>query len=216
MRSYWLKIVLGACAIFVVGYGAWFGIEKSKSRIRRFAESSDPVSIPLAFLPFTLDGVKAGTFKGIRLERNAPKSLNSITLRISLADSADAGRIKGCALTPEGDGRDFDPGRGFRCLKVEGADSALVEFGEVEFSVHDGEDFSVPLMLDSAMVRDLRESSGTDEINTAVGADAELRAEAATRMADSITRAVQLRVDSVVRKSVPESPRPKSPTAKPG
>jgi hypothetical protein len=216
MRSYWLKIVLGACAIFVVGYAAYFGIEKSKTRIRHLAESSDPVSIPLAFLPFTLDGVKSGTFKGIRLERDAPKSLNSITLRISLSDSADAARISSCALTPEGNGRDFDPGRGFRCIKSDGADSALVEFGEVEFSVHDGEDFSVPLMLDSAMVNDLRESSGSNEIEAAVGADAELRAEAATKMADSITKAVQLRVDSVVRRSVPQPPKPKAPTGNPG
>ena len=216
MRSYWLKIILGACAIFVVGYAAYFGIEKSKSRIRQIAESSDPVSIPLAFLPFTLDGVKSGTFKGIRLERDAPKSLNSITLRISLSDSANAAQIRDCALTPEGNGRDFDPGRGFRCLKGEGADSALVEFGEVEFSVHDGEDFSVPLMLDSAMVNDLRESSGDNEISAAVGADAELRAEAATKMADSITKAVQLRVDSIVKNSVPEPRKRRARTANPG
>jgi len=92
MRSYWLKIIVGACAVFLVGFAGVTVIRKSKDKIRSIAESSDPVSLPLAFLPFTLDGVKAGTFKGIRLDRDAPKSLNGITLRISLADSADAAR----------------------------------------------------------------------------------------------------------------------------
>jgi hypothetical protein len=215
MRSYWLKIVLGACAIFVVGYAAYFGIQKSKSRFRQFAESSDPVSIPLAFLPFTLDGVKSGTFRGILLERDAPKSLNAITLRVSLADSADVEFVRACRVTLEGNGHDFDLERGFRCLKPGEADSALVPFGEVRFSLGHGDSFSVPLLLDSAMVADLRES-GRVEMNAAIGADAAARAEAATRMADSITKAVQLRVDSAVRRSVPEPPKPKAPTGKPG
>ena len=215
MRSYWLKIILGACAIFVVGYGAYMGIEKSKVRIRQIAESSDPVSIPLAFLPFTLDGVKSGTFKGIRLERDAPKSINAITLRVSLTDSADAEVIKSCRITLEGNGRDFDPERGFRCLKAGEADSALVPFGEVRFTLRHGDNFSIPLLLDSAVVADLRES-GDDEIQATVGADAELRAQAATRMADSITKAVQTKVDSIVKNSVPPPAKPKLPTAKPG
>ena len=214
MRSYWLRILLGACAIFVLGYAAYFGIEKSKTRIREFAHSSEPVSIPLAFLPFSLDGVKSGTFKGIRLERDAPKSLNAITLRVSLSDSADAEAIKACLVSPVSDGREFDPERGFRCLKPADLDSALIPFGEVEFSIGDV-DFTVPLLLDSAMVNDLRESE-SEEINAAVGADAAARAEAATRMADSITKAVQLRVDSIVKKSVPVPPRPRRPTGNPG
>jgi hypothetical protein len=217
MRSYWLKILLGACAIFVVGYAGVYGIRKSKDRIRSIAESSDPVSIPLAFLPFTLDGVKSGTFKGIRLDRDAPKSLNSITLRVNLADSADAERIKACLVTLEGDGHEFDPSRGFRCLKPAEADSAaLVAFGEVYFSVRHGENFSVPLMLDSAVVSDLRESGSDEEVSVTVGAEAEAAAEAAVKRADSITKAVNQRVDSIVRKSVPQPPKPRSPSGNPG
>jgi len=215
MRSYWLKILLGACAIFVVGYGAYFGIEKSKSKIRHLAESSDPLSIPLAFVPFTLDGVKAGTFKGIRVERDAPKSINAITLRVNLADSADAETIQACMITLAGNGQDFDPGRGFRCVRPGEMDSAgLVPFGEVQFTVRHGANFSAALLLDSAVVADLRES-GNVEIN-AGGADAALSAEDAAKRADSITKAVQLKVDSIVKRSVPTPPKPKSPTAKPG
>ena len=138
MRSYWLKIILGACAVFLVGFAGVTAVRKSKDKIRSLAESSDPVSFPLAFLPFTLDGEKAGTFKGIRLDRDAPKSLNGITLRITLADSADPSRIQACVITLEGDGHDFDPARGFRCLKPEEVDSSLVAFGEVRFSVRHG------------------------------------------------------------------------------
>ena len=211
MRSYWLKIILGACAVFVVGFAGVTAIRKSKDKIRSIAETSDPVSIPLAFLPFTLDGEKAGTFKGIRLDRDAPKSLNGITLRITLADSADPARIQACLITLEGNGHDFDPSRGFRCLKPEEADSSLVAFGEVRFSVRHGEDFTVPLMLDSAAVADMR-ASGHAEIEAAVGAEAEARAEAAAARADSITKAVEKRVDSIVRKATSRKPA----TANPG
>ena len=215
MRSYWLKIVLGACAVFLVGYAGVFAVRKTGTRIKNLAESSEPVSFPLAFLPFTLDGEKAGTFKGIRLDRDAPKSLNGITLRISLADSADLARIKACLITLEGDGHEFDPARGFRCVKPGTADSALVPFGEVRFSVRHGEDFQVPLVLDSAAVADMRESGDAD-IEAALGADAEARAEAATRQADSITKAVNARVDSIVKNAVPPTQPRRPKPVKPG
>jgi hypothetical protein len=215
MRSYWVKIVLGACAIFAVGYVAVFAVRKTSHRIRSFAESSDPVSIPLAFLPFTLDGEKQGTFKMVRLDRDAPKSLTGITVRIALADSADAARIRGCVVTLEGNGRDFDPSRGFRCLRPEEADSSLVQFGEVTFTLRGMEEFSIPLMLDSAAVNDMRES-GTAEIEATVEAEAEARGREAEHRADSITRAVNRQVDSIVRHAVPAAPKTPRTAAKPG
>ena len=215
MRSYWLKIIVGACAVFLVGYAGVFAIRKTGTKIRSITESSDPVSIPLAFLPFTLDGEKAGTFKGIRLDRDAPKSLNGITLRVALGDSADPARIQACLITLEGNGHDFDLERGFRCVKPGTADSLLVPFGEVRFSVRHGEEFTVPLVLDSAAVADMRESGDAD-IQAAVGADAEARAEAATQRADSITRAVNERVDSIVRNVTPPTPHRRPKPVKPG
>lgn len=215
MRSYWLKIVIGACAVFLVGYAGVFVVRKTGSKIKNLAESSDPVSIPLAFLPFTLDGEKAGTFKGIRFDRDAPKSLDGITLRIALADSADAARIQACLITLEGNGHDFDPERGFRCTKPGTADSLLVPFGEVRFSVHHGQDFTVPLVLDSAAVADMRKSGDAD-IEATVGADAEARAEAAAQQADSITKAVNERVDSIVRHVTPPTPPRRPKPVKPG
>lgn len=215
MRSYWVRIVLGACAIFVVGYFAVFAVRKTSHRIRSIAESNDPVSIPLAFLPFTLDGQKAGTFRMVRLDRDTPKTLTGITVRIALSDSADAARIRGCMITLVGNGRDFDPTRGFRCLNPGEADSALVEFGEVTFTIRGMEDFSVPLMLDSAAVNDMRES-GTAEIQATVEAEAEAAGRQAELRADSITRAVNRQVDSIVRNVVPPAPKSPRTPAKPG
>ncbi len=215
MRSYWLKIVISACAIFTVGYIGVFVVRKSANRIERLAESSDPVSIPLAFLPFTLDGDKAGTFKLLRIERDAPKSLTGITIRVALSDSADAERIQACKVTIEGNGHDFDPSRGFRCAKPETADSVLVPFGQVTFTSKHAADFSVLLVLDSAVVADLR-TSDEDEIGATVGAEAEARAEAAERLSDSITRAVNRQVDSIVRNAVPQRPKRPATPAKPG
>jgi hypothetical protein len=62
----------------------------SSSKVSQILEDRIPVTPRLSErVEFTLDGEKAGTFKGLRLDRDAPKSLNGITLRISLADSAD-------------------------------------------------------------------------------------------------------------------------------
>ena len=61
MRNYWLRIALGAVAIFTVGL---IGISLAKQgvgRVRGVVEGSGPVAIPLAFVPFTLDGSKLGT-----------------------------------------------------------------------------------------------------------------------------------------------------------
>lgn len=215
MRSYWMKIALGACAIFLVGYVGVMAFRSSVHRFKRLTESSDAVSIPLAFLPFTLDGVKAGTFKQVRLERDAPKSLTGITVRIALADSADVARIQACRITLEGNGNDFDPSRGFRCLAPGEADSALVPFGEVRFTVRHGDGFSVPLLLDSAAVADMRNSGGA-EINATVGAEAEAAAEAAGHRADSITTAVNRQVDSIVKNAVPPAPKRPRSAPKPG
>lgn len=205
MRSYWLKIILGACAIFVVGYGVVYAARRSVHRLERLKESSDPVSIPLAFLPFTLDGAKAGTFRLVRIERDAPKSVKGITVRIALADSADPARIQACLITVEGNGHDFDPSRGFKCLAPGQGDSALVRFGEIRFTSDRG-DFSVPLLLDSALVADMR-SSPNAEISATVGAEAEARAAEASRRADSVSRAVTRKVDSIVRQHVPPAPK---------
>jgi len=212
MRSYWVRIVFGACAIFVVGYAGVYAVRKSVHRFRSLTESSESVSIPLAFLPFTLDGVKAGTFKQVRIERDAPKSLTGIMVRIALVDSADVQRIQACRITLQGNGHDFDPSRGFRCLAPDEVDSSLVPFGQVRFSVRHGEDFSVPLLLDSSAVADMR-NSGKAEISATVGAEAEARAEAAGRRADSITTAVNRQVDSIVKRTAP--PTPKRPPAAP-
>jgi len=222
MRSYWVKIILGACAIFAVGYVGVIAIRQTKHRIQSIAESSDPVSIPLAFLSFTLDGQKAGTFKMVRLDRDSPKSLAGITVRIALADSADAARIKSCVITLEGNGRDFDPSRGFRCLTPENVDSSLVEFGEVTFTARGMEEFSVPLMLDSAAVNDMRESGHADIEATveaeaeAAGREAEARGREAELRADSITRAVNRQVDSIVKNSLRRAPKTPRAPVKPG
>jgi hypothetical protein len=77
------------------------------------------------------------------------------------------------------------------------------------------EEFSIPLMLDSAAVNDMRES-GTAEIEATVEAEAEARGREAEQRADSITRAVNRQVDSIVRNAVPAAPRTASAPAKPG
>jgi hypothetical protein len=212
MRSYWVKIVFGALAIFLVGYLGVTVVRKQVNRVRAFSQSSDPISIPLAFIPFQLDGNKAGTFSGIRIMRDAPKSVSAFHIRVKLSDSVDIERLKSCRLYLEQTGHDFDPDDAFTCLAPDTSDSGLVEFGDVTFTAREGVEFTVPLLLDSRTVLELRSSSNPDEV--AARAVAEGEAAAARAEVDRIRVEVRREVDRATaeaRRRAPAAPKPPSP-----
>src|SRR4051812_9668212 len=96
MRNYWLRIALGAVAIFTVGM---IGISLAKQgvgRVRGVVQGSGPLAIPLAFVPFTLDGSKLGTVDKLTLFRDAPKRISAVEIHIKLKDSLLAGGLEGC------------------------------------------------------------------------------------------------------------------------
>lgn len=130
-QRYWLRIGLGALAVFGVGMGIVTGVRRSAIRVKTLTESNDPIGIPLAFLPFRVDGAELGTLKQLELERSAPDDVTAIKLTVRAADSAAARRLDGCLLTVPDE--DFIPGHTeFRC--VHSADSAtghLKVFGQI-------------------------------------------------------------------------------------
>ncbi len=69
MRNYWLRIALGAVAIFIVGMIGVTLARQGVGRVRHVVEGSGPISVPLAFIPFHLNGQKLGTVSRVVLLR---------------------------------------------------------------------------------------------------------------------------------------------------
>ena len=98
MRNYWLRIVVGAIAIFTVGMIGVTLAHQGVGRVRSVVEGSGPITLPVAFVPFTLDGQRLGSLSKIVLHRDAPKQIASVELQIKLADSVLARGLGGCRL----------------------------------------------------------------------------------------------------------------------
>lgn len=224
MRNYWLRIALGALAIFTVGM---IGISLAKQgvgRVRHVVEGSGPITLPLAFIPFKLDGQKLGNVSKVVLLREAPKKISGVQLEATVRDSAVARGLEGCRLAAHFDS-DRTPGqvhiqtgnvsRGvFSC--VSGKDS-LPGFQPFGTAIFQPGEVRVPLLLPDDMVNDLREgnfdsndaqdsaSAAAEAAAESIGAEAEARAdsiaEAASDRADSISEAASNRADSIVRHS---------------
>jgi hypothetical protein len=206
MRSYWAKIVLGAVAIFMIGYGAVWVVRTQVVRVKHTFESSDPISIPLAFLPFVMDGAKLGTYRGVRIVRSAPKTVTEVHIRVRLADTVSPGQFEGCRLTTQ-NSSSFSPEQGLRCIAATAADSALIPFGDVTFELRGRAPMVLPLLLDSAVVSDLaggRAESAVGDLGRQEAAAARARAGAAAAeaqgMGDSIRAAVEAKVRAGTRR----------------
>ena len=208
MRWYWVKIALGALAIFLVGYAGVSLVRSQVIRVRHLSESTDPISIPLALIPFQLEGRRAGTFSGIRIMRDAPKTISAFHIRVKLGDSVDVEQLKTCRLHLEQTGHDFDPGDEFSCLLPEASDSGLVQFGDVTFSAEGLEPFTVPLLLNERTVEEIRSSRDANEV--AARAVAEAEAEAARAEVERVKVQVRQQVEEA-KSRVREIPPPKPP-----
>ncbi len=151
MRQYWLRISLGALVIFGVGMVGVHVVREGRSKVHMLMNSADPISLPLAFVPFRLAGDKLGSIKHLRIDRSAPDRLDSIQLTVQLDSGALASRLQDCRLGST-DARSIGPQTSFLCMSQ--ADSArldLVPFGTVRFEPS-GE--ARPLLLPAAMVRE--------------------------------------------------------------
>jgi hypothetical protein len=199
MRNYWMRIALGALAIFTVGMIGRALINRGIGSVKGVVEGSGPLSIPLAFIPFELSGNKLGTFERVTLERTAPRNVSSVRIEVKLADSTLARGLEGCRLAANLDhdrngGHDINIERGkfaegtFWCANDAATDTALVEYGQAVFRPGD---VTVPLYLPHETVAELQDID-FGENSSAAEAAAESTVEA---VVDSTVRAV---VDSTV------------------
>ncbi len=203
MRSYWMRIALGALAIFTVGMMGRALINHGIGSVKGVVEGSGPLSIPLAFIPFELSGNKLGTFERVTLERTAPRTVSSVRLEVKLADSALARGLEGCRLAANLDedssgehNINIERGRfaegTFWCANDAASDTALVEYGQAVFRPGD---VTVPLYLPQGLVAELQHID-FDEDSAEASAEADAAVEAAVAAAvDSTVEAV---VDSTV------------------
>jgi hypothetical protein len=195
MRSYWMRIALGALAIFIVGMIGLTLVRRGIGRVHGVVHGSGPISIPLAFIPFRLNGDKLGSLERVTLEREAPNRVTRVELEVKLSDSVLARGLEGCRLAANVDrkvpglpgidihGRPFGEGS-FWCAKDDSADVALVEYGHAVF--HPG-DVTVPLLLPRSLVEELQNLDFSDDSTTPV----------AEAQVDSIMAATELTADSV-------------------
>jgi hypothetical protein len=231
MRGYWLRILLGALGIFAVGTLIVTAVRATKAGVRSVARSAGPISIPLPFVPFRLDGQRLGTFEKLVLNRDAPHDIRSVDLYVDLGRDTAAEAIHRCTGiravlhdAPAGKGLTLHDSE-FGCVDNDSIAATLEELGEVHFSPGG---HTAPLLVPPEVADELRREmiqararGGNDSLAVraeSIAAEAERRAdsisEAAGRMADSITehhtrtadsirRAALRRADSALRKATP-------------
>jgi hypothetical protein len=211
MRNYWLRIALGAVAIFTVGMIGVTLAKQGVGRVRGVVEGSGPLTIPLAFVPFELNGSKLGTVDKVVLFREAPKRISAVEIHIKLKDSLLAGGLEGCRLAANmdkgSDGRGVQIRSGqfsrgvFSCLSSDNSAPAFREFGRAFFQPGG---VSVPLFLPSDMVDDLKKGdfNSTDEDSATMAQDRiDSIQDAVEARADSISAAAEARADSIMARS---------------
>jgi hypothetical protein len=193
MRNYWLRIIVGAVAIFAVGMVGVTLARQGMSHVRGVVEGSGPITLPVRFLPFKLDGERIGTIESIRIMRNAPKEVRSVNLRVRLADSVNPGRLDPCILVAEGF-EDIDDQTTVLCSNAKdtvGED--LVAVGTIKLRRSER---SFQLFMARDAIQQIADSDFVF-----VGEDS---ADALARQGDSIAQVTQRMTDSILESQRPQ------------
>jgi cell division septum initiation protein DivIVA len=208
MRNYWLRIVLGAVVIFTVGMIGVTLARQGVGRVRNVVEGSGPISVPIAFIPFKLDGQKLGTVSKVVVQRDAPKQIASVELQIKLLDSTVARGLEGCLLAANLD-KEHTPRDAhvrlwplsdgvFTCLHPNDSTGQFQEFGRAVFQPGG---VIVPLLLPKDIADDLQQGNfgngPDDSLSDAAEAKADSAAEVADRQADAITAEAEKAADQI-------------------
>ncbi|HEX7337766.1 MAG TPA: hypothetical protein VF252_11215 [Gemmatimonadales bacterium] len=211
MRHYWMRIVLGAVAIFAVGMIGISLVRRGLHGVHEVAEGTSPIRVPLAFVPFKLEGRNLGKLSKLVLYRSAPKQLSSVELEVKLADSVLARGLEGCRLVANLDDSKRPNGRRvevgslstgvFSCLQGDDSTGQFQDFGRAIFQPGN---VSVPLLLPRDMVNDLQQGnfdSGQDSAAALTEAQADSIADAVEAQAESISTVAERHVDSIMRRN---------------
>ena len=197
MRNYWLKILVGALAIFAVGMIGVTLARRGIAGVTRVVASDEPLTIPLSLVPFELQGERLGKLDHVTLMRKSPTEVTAVELEIQLADSLVARGLAGCRLVAnmetKGDsGVDIRVGPSSPSVFYCAGDSAQADLLEYGHAVLQPGDVEIPLLLTRDMVKELQH---LDFGKGGPGAQAEAQADSIAasteEQADSISLAVQ-------------------------
>lgn len=166
MRSYWLKILLGALGVFAVGMIGVSLVRGGIAKVNSVVEGEGPITIPLRLIPFVLAGERLGNLDRVTLHRESPTHVSEVELVVDLSDSLLAQGLSGCHLVANLNGDQTDPGvnievnredgPAFSCVAEDSMPDGVVEYGVA--TLNPGE-IEVPLFLPADLVAELQSLS---------------------------------------------------------
>jgi hypothetical protein len=228
MNRYWMRIVLGALGIFLVGTAVFYAARSGRQRVAQVVASSEPITIPLAFIPFKVDGRELGTLSRLQIMRSSPKQVEALNFRVKLADSVADERLGGCILVAGDNGMNFqanhiNPNAMFHCATAgDTAGKNLAPLGSIE--TQRGNTFVLLSGADALRNFDMQTNGNTNAQADSISAVYEKMADSVQQAADSMSSAAEARADSLravaetradsVRASV-HAPAPPHPAAPP-
>ena len=212
MRNYWFKILLGAFAVFCVGMIGVTLVRSGVNRVHQVVEGDGPLTIPLGFIPFSVEGERLGTIDRLVLQRPEPRKVSAVEVHIDVGDSLVAQGLSGCRLAAnleggsDGDGVNVHVGEdsaAFACLKGDSVPADLEEFGH---ALLEPGDVKIPLFLKRELVTELKEGFSEDSVAESI-VNADSIAEAAKEQAESALAAAGLQRDPVLKVRLGDSLR---------
>jgi len=202
MRGYWAKIILGMLGIALVGITAVSLAKQGTEARHTVMETAEPISIPLAFIPFNLNGSRVGSIRRLTFMRDNPRSVTGFRIRVEVSEpEAYRSLTSGCVMSVDNPTH-LSTKTNFICQPV---DSSLIEFGRVEVRAQGAESsVYIPLYLPASVVEDFR--GGSTGLPARMNADS--LAGALRRMADSLSNDTRVMVDSLRRVNGVRPPPP--------
>ena len=137
MRTYWIRVALGALAVFVIGMMFVTGIRATKNKATAaLAEMKTGLGgnasrAMLAglrdSLAFKLDGVRLGSLRRIKIDKELANTVPDVTALVALDSGVDPARVRSCDIVPLSQ----DQMDQFRC--ADSAEGGLQTVGKVTF-----------------------------------------------------------------------------------
>jgi hypothetical protein len=128
MRSLWVKIGLGASAVFVVGLFAISLGRHVKAQVTSAVRmGGGTIAVPFAMLPFKVGGERVGSVRQVDVRREYDGGPRRITIEVRLKE-LDAARFADCLFQADAP----DHAGLFGCVAESSAEAAdLIPIGEV-------------------------------------------------------------------------------------
>jgi hypothetical protein len=209
MRTYWLRILLGALAVFAIGMIGVTMFRRTKDTVTAVVTGSGPLRIPLPFVPFELAGSKLGRLERLVVNRDAPKKVSSVDLEVKLDDSLVVQGLAGCRLAANLESDSVSPGHAnLRAHRLDrdafffcaSSDSGLVTFGTVTLNPGG---VILPLLVPVSLAEELRSGTWTHDADSTdvLAEQAESLAGLAESASDSIAAQAERRAGAALERS---------------